>query len=465
MSNPEYQAFLERKRPKAKPSGFHIDLGEINKNAFEYQKETIQWLLVQGRAAAFLETGMGKTLIQLEWLRHVWNRTGKPVLLLCPLAVARQTIREHAKFSVDCPIRFVENQSEVGPGINVTNYHKLHHFDVSVFGGVALDESSNLKSFQSKTTIGMIDILSSVQYILACTATPAPNDHTELGNHAEVLGAMSRQTMLSNWFINKGATNQNWVLKTHGEKGFWEWVSSWAVCAEFASDLGHPEEDFQKPGINEEIINVSVNHDPAKTGSLFPETKVSSTDIHKTMRVSTAQRVAKAAEIANSIDGPVIVWCERNDESALLTKAIDGAIEVKGSDSDELKERNLIGFSDGTHRVIVTKPKIAGFGMNWQHCNHMIFATPTFSYESRYQAISRCNRYGQEKTVNVYTLTTDSVENVMESLERKRLAHERMKAAMRAANFKNSYQLAREISSEYLGTQEIIIPEWIRSTA
>lgn len=461
MSNPEYHAFLERKRPKAKPSGFHVDLGEINKNAFEYQKETIQWLLVQGRAAAFLETGMGKTLIQLEWLRHVWNRTKKPVLLLCPLAVARQTIREHAKFSVDCPIRFVENQSDVGPGINVTNYHKLHHFDVSVFGGVGLDESSILKSYMGKTKRLLVDVFQNTEFLLACSATPAPNDHMELGNHSEFLRVMNSNEMMARWFIKDQMDATSWRLKNHGVEDFWRWVSSWAVCAEFASDLGHPEEDFQKPGINEEIINVSVNHDPAKTGSLFPETKVSSTDIHKTMRVSTAQRVAKAAEIANSIDGPVIVWCERNDESALLTKAINGAVEVKGSDSDEVKERNLIGFSDGTHRVIVTKPKIAGFGMNWQHCHHMIFTTPTFSYESRYQAISRCNRYGQEKTVNVYTLTTDSVENVMRTLERKRLAHEQMKSAMRSANFKKSEALVKQIREAYEPTRKIQLPSWL----
>lgn len=408
----DYPEFLARKAITDPPTGL-AKIPALCAALFDFQCDIVAWALRRGRAAIFADCGMGKTAMQLEWARHVPGN----VLILAPLAVASQTVREGEKFGIT--VRYARSQAEVQPGITITNYEMLAHFDASYFAGVVLDESSILKSYDGTTRTQIIEAFAKTPFRLACTATPAPNDYMELGNHAEFLGVMSRVEMLAMFFVHDGGETQKWRLKGHAESEFWKWLASWAVCIRKPSDLGYDDGDFVLPELILHQITVKV--DEPTQGFLFAVEASSLQERLQARRETIAERVAECAKIANGTNKPFLVWCNLNEESAQLKAAIDGAVEVKGSDANEHKERAMLGFTAGDVRCLVTKPSIAGFGMNWQHCSHMAFVGLSDSYEQFYQAVRRCWRFGQKSPVNVYVITAETEGAVVANIKRKEI--------------------------------------------
>jgi hypothetical protein len=395
----------------------------------------------------------------LDFARQSAEETGKPSLILTPLAVAAQMVREGQKFNIDA--RQVRDQSQIGAGVMVANYERLTHLDPSCFGAVILDESSILKSYASKTRAMLIEAFRDTPYKLAATATPSPNDHTELGNHAEFLGVMRQQEMLSKWFINDTATaSQEWRLKGHAVESFWQWVASWSRCATLPSDLGGDDAGYILPPIDEYMHEVEADRSQDTQGLLFRIPEMSATSFHAEKRLTLRQRCELAAELANHGE-PVTVWCETDEESALLTSLIDGAIEVKGSlDADE-KERRILAFLDGSARVMVTKPKLAGFGLNLQHCAHAVFASISFSYEQHYQAKRRSHRFGQQKTVRNDIVISDTERSIWEVINVKGKKHEEMKRRM--ADAMRKAQSDAQTRVKYDRPLDLAFPSWLKS--
>jgi hypothetical protein len=353
--------------------------------------------------------------MQLTWADSVVRHTNKPCLILAPLAVSKQTRREGEKFGYE--VNICRSDVDVKKGINIANYEMLHKFSPDRFGSIVLDESSILKSYTGKYRGQIISAFCRTPYRLACTATPAPNDYMELGNHAEFLGVVTRSEMLSMFFINDTSDVGTWRLKGHGQSEFWKWLCSWAVMIGKPSDIGFNDDGFIIPPLN--VIEHTVKYGQPLPGRLFLDPAETLSERREARRATIKQRCEKIAEMVNASSEPWLVWCGLNDEGALLTKLIDGAVEVKGADDIDHKESAMIGFSKGDIRVLVTKSKIAGFGMNWQHCNNMAFAGLSDSYESYYQAIRRCWRFGQERIVNVHIVTSDMESNVVENIRRK----------------------------------------------
>ena len=449
-----YEDFIHSKRTTMPPAGFSIDRDALHPSLFDFQKDIVRWALRRGRAAIFAGTGLGKTRMQTEWAMHVHKLSGGDVLMLAPLAVAAQTVREAAELGYE--ITICRSQDDVRPGLNITNYEMLHHFEPLLFEGVVLDESSILKSFTGKTRTELIESFAFTPYRLACTATPAPNDYMELGNHAEFLGVMSRTEMLSTFFVHDGGETQKWRLKGHAEDAFWRWVASWGVMLEKPSDLGYPDDGYILPPLNVQDVVIDVGGEPAKTLS----------QRQRARRETVAERVAACAEIVNATDRPFLVWCDLNVESEMLAAAIPGAVEVKGSDKPAFKEQAMLDFAAGKIRVLVTKPSIAGFGMNWQHCADMAFVGLSDSFEQVFQAIRRCYRFGQTRPVNVHMITTTREGAVADNIKRKEADFRKMldemikytkditSEAIRAAD--------RDVA-EYDARQPLIIPPWLRS--
>jgi len=378
---------------------------------FDFQRDIVNWALRRGRAAIFADCGMGKTPMQLEWAKHIPGE----VLILAPLAVSAQTVREGAKFGV--PVAYARKDSQITERITVTNYEMLDHFDIDRFAGVVLDESSILKAYDGKTRTAIIDGFAQTPFRLACTATPAPNDYMELGNHSQFLGVMSYTEMLSMFFVHDGGETQKWRLKGHAESEFWRWLCSWAVMIRKPSDLGYDDGDFKLPEMV--MHDVTVRVDTPTTGMLFAIEAGTLQERIAARRDTVADRVAHCAAIAKSTDKPFLVWCNLNSESAALVKAIPGAVEVKGSDSVEKKEKDLLAFSAGEIRCLVTKPTIAGHGLNWQHCADMAFVGLSDSYEQFYQAVRRCWRFGQTQSVNVHVICAETEGAVVQNIKRK----------------------------------------------
>lgn len=415
-----YDAFLAQKIKAAKPVGF--ECAEISDALFPYQKKITQWSLRRGRAALFCDTGMGKTAMQLEWAHRVSMETGKPVLILAPLAVAEQTKRECDKL-FEYEARVVEKQDEVQWCINVTNYEKLHHFSPEDFGGIVLDESSILKSFDGKTRKMLDEFAEGIHYRLACTATPAPNDLIEIINHAEFLGIMSGKEIIALYFTQDGNTTHKWRLKGHAREGFWKWVATWAVAMRKPSDLGFSDEGFTLPPLNIQQLTVDA---PPPSDALFDVGSKTLQERRRSRKDSLTDRVSECAAMVNASKEPWLVWCDFNDESDALRRAIPDAVEVKGSDSAKHKADAMLGFSEGRYRVIVSKASICGFGMNWQHCRNVAFVGMSDSYEQQYQAIRRCWRYGQQKQVNVWQIVSESDGDVVANIQRKEREHTAM---------------------------------------
>jgi superfamily II DNA or RNA helicase len=416
----EYQKFLARKAVADIPTG--IKVGELNPMLFDFQRDITRWALRRGRAAIFADCGLGKTPMQLEWARHIQETKGAGVLVVAPLAVSDQTVREGIKFGV--AVYKCKEQRDFHGGIGITNYERLHKFDPRKFGAIVLDESSILKSYTGKYRTDLIDRWGKVPFKLCCTATPSPNDIMELSNHAEFLGTMTRAEMLSMFFVHDGGETQKWRLKGHAESEFWKWVCSWAVMVRKPSDLGYEDNGFTLPELRIHQMTVESTD---KGGFLFAMEAKTLQERQKARRDSTPDRVRECAALVNGTNGaPWLCWCNLNNESAELTKAIDGAVEVKGSDKPESKEKSLMGFAAGDFTRLISKPRIAGFGLNYQHCNNVAFVGLSDSYEQFYQAIRRCWRFGQKNPVDCYIITADTEGAVVKNIQRKEKEAERM---------------------------------------
>ena len=428
-----YQEFIERKRKMDQPSGFTV--GAINPKLYAFQADTVHWALKRGRAALFFDCGLGKTAMQLEWARHVCEHTGGNVLILAPLAVADQTVREGEKFRIQAHVKHAHTGADCEPGITITNYERLHHFMDRKWSGLVLDESSILKHQDSKYRAMITEYAQSIAFRLACTATPAPNDHMELGNHSEFLSVMTRMEMLSMYFVHDGGSTQNWRLKRHAVTDFWRWVASWARAARKPSDLGNYFDDgFILPELQYEDRTVPSD---GLNGYLFAVEAQDLNERRQARRQSLPQRVQEAARlVAQRPDEQWLIWCDLNAESDALTKAISGAVEVKGADSEDHKESSLLGFARGIIKYLVSKPSIAGHGLNLQLCHNMIFVGLSDSYEQFYQATRRCWRFGQEHPVHVYAIISEAEGNVLANIRRKdKQADEMMDGLVREIGF------------------------------
>jgi len=453
----KYRAFIRSKSPHLQSHGFEpLPFGGMEK---KHQSNALDFLIKKGKAAAFLDTGLGKSFIELEFARQCAQETKKPSLILTPLAVAGQMVREGRKFNIDA--RQIKEQHEVGSGIMVANYERLPKLDPTSFGAIILDESSILKSFGGRTRTLIIGAFKDTPYKLAATATPSPNDHMELGNHAEFLGIMRQQEMLSKWFINDTSTaSQDWRLKGHAADDFWQWVASWSRCATLPSDIGGDDDGYILPEIDRHMHEVEADRSKDTQGMLFRIPEMSATSFHAEKRLTLRQRCEKAAELANH-DAPVTVWCETNEESAMLSKMISGSREVRGDMTPDEKEKAILGFSDGDFRVIVTKPKLAGFGVNWQHCSHAVFASISFSYEQHYQAVRRSHRFGQTSRVRNDIVISDTERSIWEVINVKSKKHDEMKRAMSIAM--GRAQSSAQIRVAYDRPIDLEFPEWIKS--
>jgi len=458
VSLAEYRSFIASRAPEYALRGFAPK--PINPLAKIHQDAVLRFALELGKSAAFLDTGLGKSFIELEFARQCSEETGKPSLILTPLAVAGQMVREGQKFGIDA--RQIREQHEVGSGVMVANYERLAKLDPQSFGAVVLDESSILKSYAGRTRAMIQDAFIDTPYKLAATATPSPNDHTELGNHAEFLGVMRQQEMLSKWFINDTSTaSQDWRLKGHAVEDFWSFVASWSRCATLPSDLGGDDAGYILPDVDRRIHTVAADRmENVADGMLFRIPEMSATSFHEEKRLTLKQRCDLAAELATH-DKPVTVWCETNDESATLAKMIPGAIEVRGDLDPDEKERRLLGFADGEYRAIVTKPKLAGFGVNWQHCAHAVFASISFSYEQHYQAVRRSHRFGQSETVRNDIVISDTEASIWDVINVKSKKHDEMKRRM--AEAMKSAQTNAKRRVVYDRPLDLAFPEWVRT--
>lgn len=455
-----YQAFIERKSYAESFPG--IDGVEIAGHLFPHQRDLVRWALRKGRAAIFADTGLGKTAMQIEWARHV-SAHGR-VLILAPLAVAQQTVAEGSRFGVAMAYR----REDAGDLITVTNYEMMDRFDLSAFVGVVLDESSILKSFNGSTRNAIIGGFKSTPYRLAATATPAPNDFTELGNHSEFLGVKSRVEMLAEYFVHDMDNTQDWRLKGHAVKSFWRWLATWGAVVRRPSDLGYEDGAYNLPPLTFHEHVIPVDHVAAHaSGFLFAVNATTLSDQRAVRRGTADARIAKAAELASG-DSPCIVWCEMNDESKGVADAIPDAIEVTGSDDVDVKQTKLADFASGKYRVIVTKPSIAGFGLNWQHCARMVFVGASHSYEQTYQAIRRCWRFGQARAVDVHIIRAETEQLVIDNYRRKEAEAARLGAEM-AAQVLDSVRAeitgasAREWNP-YDANTPMTIPSWLASS-
>ena len=425
-----YRAFIASKGTAAASRGF-APAGSWD--LFPHQQTTLQFACEKGRSAAFLDTGLGKSRIEACAAEEFRIASGKPSLILTPLAVARQLQRECEAAGVEA--RVIREDCDVWPGVNIANYERLPKLDTTRFGGVVLDESSILKSFTGPTKRMLCEAFDGTPYRLAATATPAPNDHMELGNHSEFLGLLGSMEMLCRWFVNDTATaSQDWRLKGHAQQDFWRWVASWARAATLPSDLGGDDAGFVLPPLHYHLHTVSADiTTDVPDGMLFRIPDGSATTIHREKRLTLTERVAAAAEIANTATGAVIVWCETNDESSALARAIPDAIEVHGSMAPEAKIEALDAFTFGHRRVIVSKPKLAGLGLNWQHASTVVFASVSHSYEQHYQAVRRAWRFGQTQPVDCHVVISDTESSIWANVQRKQADHLRMKQAMAKA--------------------------------
>ncbi len=419
-----YEQFIETKKKSVVYSGFDISEDVLNPMLFPFQKYCVKKALKHGRFALFEDCGLGKTPQQLEWAIKVVEYTNRPVLILCPLAVAGQTIQEGVKFGIQVNRLtdvLVNSRYDLAAGIYITNYEQLDNLNPELFAGVVLDESSILKNHEGAYRTQIIEDFRNTPYKLACTATPSPNDPMELGNHSEFLGVMSRAEMLAMYFVHDGGDTAKWRIKKHANKQFWHWVRQWAV-------MPIPPAEFILPPLN--LIEKKITTQKRNNGRLFNDVAISATNFNQELRLTKVERLEQVVQIVNDSTENFVIWIKQNEEGDLLRKLIPEAIEVKGSDSPEYKEEMLLGFAANKFRVLITKTKIAQFGLNYQNCHNTVFASPDFSFEAMYQAIRRFLRYRQEYTVNAWIITTDTMQNVIESFNRKQKQFDDMRREM-----------------------------------
>jgi len=454
-----YEEFLSKKAFKIQESGFNLDPQLEIESLFPFQKTIVKWAVKRGRAAVFADTGLGKTYMQTAWSYAISQYSGNRVLIFAPLCVAPQTVTEAEKMGVTIKyVRSMEDAREMG--IYITNYEMIDAFSdglrSSWFDGVVLDESSIIKNRDSKTRNKFIELCRDIPYKLSCTATPSPNDYMELGNQAEFLGVMSMAEMLAMFFIHDSGETSKWRLKGHGKTKFWEWLATWSLYIKKPSDIGFKDDGYDLPPlklIGREVVSKFTIEDNATLSGR-----------NEARRITIDERIQECVNLVNSDDSQWIIWCNLNEESAKLTAAINGAVEVKGSDSIDKKESCIEAFTNGTSRVIVTKPSITGYGLNWQHCYKMAFVGLSDSYEDLYQAIRRCYRFGQKMPVEVYLVSSNLEGAVKENIERKedqaRVMSDAMISKMREFNERNVSSLKTE-KTEYLPKIQIIKPAFL----
>lgn len=450
-----YDSFLSEKIKTLEPVGFNVEPRVAA--LFPFQRDIVRWAIRRGRAAVFASTGLGKTRMQLAWADAVRRETGGSILILAPLAVVQQTVAEGREIGVEVSTDYGAD------GIVATNYDRLHHVDPARFVGVVLDESSIIKHHEAKTLALLIESFARTPYRLACTATPAPNDWTELGTHAEFLGVCSRSEMLAEYFVHDGGETQTWRLKGHARDVFWRWVASWGALVSHPRDLGYEEAGYDLPPLQ---VLQCVVASGVPDGELFATEANTLSERRAARRESIERRVAVASQIvATKPDAPWVVWCDLNDESSAITKAIPGAVEIRGSTDRDEKEKALLDFAAGRIRVLVTKPSIAGFGLNWQHCADVVFVGVTDSWEAYYQAVRRCWRFGQTRAVGVHVVTSESEGNVVANLARKDADARAMGQALAretAAIVRTEIMGAIRTRNTYGANQEVRTPSWLK---
>ena len=462
-----YVDFLKTKKYKINPIGMDIKNSDINEKLFPFQKDIVKWAVKKGRCAIFLDTGLGKTFIQLEWARIL----GKNTLIVAPLSVARQTIREGKKIGIT--VNYVRSMEEVKEGINITNYEIIENFDENRFDCIVLDESSILKSITGKTRQKLIDKFKTIKYKLCCTATPAPNDYIELGNHTEFLGICTRQEMLSMFFINanlehtfevngklyteKGSNKggQEWRLKHHAEEAFFEWMTKWSITMIYPSDLGYNDEGFKLPLLNIKPIYIKTKFN--STDRLFFDGLHGIEDRVNLRKDTSKEKIGIIKDLVSQNGTQWIVWCGLDIESTLAVNNLKDAREIKGTDDNEYKATSFEEFQDNKYKTCITKIKIGGFGMNFQNCSNMVFFGLNDSWEMYYQAVRRCWRFGQKKEVNVYVILSEYEREIFENIQRKDLQARRLREKMieKLKDLEKGEIKGMEIEREEYNTEEV----------
>ncbi len=454
----DYINFLQRKKLEAAPVGFDVPSRALVPALFDFQRDIVRWALKQGRAAVFADCGVGKGPISLEFARLTARHTGKPSLIVAPLAVAAQFEDEATKFCIG--LTRCRTQAEVQPGVNVTNYEMLSHFDAEAFGAVVLDESGILKNYTGTTKRMVTEMFSRTPYRLCCTATPAPNDHLELGNHAEFLGVLSSHEMIARWFINSDQAGV-YRLKRHGAADFWRWVASWAVSVRTPADLGYPAKGYVLPPLQMHRVIVPVDLTTNREDRLFRSPDLSATGLHAEMRLTAPARADAVAALVNPSAGSWLVWCNTDYEADALMARIPDAVEVRGSMAETVKEQRLNDFKAGRIRVLVTKPRIAGYGLNLQGCHNTAFVGLSYSFEQFYQAIRRVYRFGQTKPVNAYVVAAETEDALVSAIERKMAAFEDQRRGMLAASRLAHTRQERRVA--YRPSTVMHVPAWLTS--
>lgn len=450
----EYDEFLKNKAFVIESCGIEVAIEEINPKLFDFQKDIVRWALSKGRAAVFADCGLGKTAMQLEWADQIRKKTGSKVLIVAPLAVAAQTKNEGGKFGIE--VNICSSQDDVNDDvINITNYEKLDKFIGNEFGAVVLDESSILKSYSGKMRTQIIKCFDKVPYKLACTATPAPNDYMELGNHSEFLGVMTRSEMLSMFFVHDGGQTSKWRLKGHAQNLFWKWIASWSVVIDNPSKIGYTSENYELPKLKMNEIIVDGDKPVSEILSL--------TERRNARRESLKMRCHAAADLVNASKEQWLVWCDLNSESELLCALIRDSVNVQGSDKPDFKAKSMADFASGKVKCLITKPKIAGYGMNWQNCHNMIFVGLSDSFEAYYQSVRRCWRFGQLHDVNGYIIISAKEGAVKANIERKQSENEKFKRVLVELTkdiTKRELKSTCRISTPYEPSRQIELPRW-----
>lgn len=459
----DYSAYVASKLTRVPPTGIASGFS-VPSALFPHQSALTSWAIRRGRAAIFADTGLGKSRMQLAWSKAVHRHTKRPVLILAPLAVAAQTVAEGA--AMDVEVTHARDGAEITSGINITNYDRLHRFDPSAFGAVVLDESSCIKHHDTRTLKTLLEAFRDTPFKLCATATPAPNDWTELGTHAEFLGICTRQEMLAEFFTHDGGDTSVWRLKGHARQLFWRWVCGWGALVRRPSDLGFDDSAYALPPLH--LHEHTVDTEMPTNGMLFASEAQSLSERRDARRMSIADRVADCASIVNADSEPWVVWCDLNAEGDALRAAIPGAVEIRGADDADEKERRLAEFAAGRIRVLVTKPSIAGFGLNWQHCARMAFVGVTDSFESYYQAVRRCWRFGQKRDVHVHVFASSAEGAVVANLKRKERdamqMAESLSAETRDAVTAEVSGLTRDTNT-YAASARVLVPNFLKAAA
>lgn len=461
----DYTAFVARKLALVEPSGI-TGAVDLPSSLFDHQAALTRWALRRGKAAIFADTGLGKMRMELVWAREVHRHTGMPVMVHTPLAVAAQLAAEGAQIGIEAKV--CREAADLIDGINITNYDRLHKFDPAVFGGVVLDESGCIKHHDTKTFLSLTEAYRATPFKLPATATPAPNDWTELGTHAEFLGICTRQEMLAEFFTHDGGDTSVWRLKKHARHQFWRWVASWGAMIRKPSDLGFDDGAYNLPLL--QIVEHLVGHEMEPlTGMLFAVEAHTLSERRDARKASIDARVAACADLVNGEpDQAWVVWCDLNAEGDALERAIPGAVQIAGADDVDTKERLLADFAAGRARVLISKPSICGWGLNWQHSARMAFVGVTDSYEAFYQALRRQWRFGQKQQVHAHVFASKAEGAVVANLRRKEADAAAMADSLSAETRDTVMQevtgLRRETNT-YTAGQRVAVPAFLRRAA